>query len=242
MAELSVVIPAYNESRRITRSLERIRQYLAQKGASFELIVADDGSVDDTAYLVESLSASIPELRVLKLRHQGKGAAVKAGALEAKGQYILMCDADLSTPIEELEKLEAALKQGAALAVGSRRATGAVLARRQPWLREAVGVAFGFFTRLLIPTGVIDTQCGFKLFPAQVARKLFPLQTINGFTFDIELLALARKLGFKISEVPVVWEDAEGSKVKPVRHLPEVIREVWRIRLSLWRRKDLGPC
>jgi dolichyl-phosphate beta-glucosyltransferase len=240
MEELTVVMPAYNESRRIARSLEEIKHYLSGRGTRFELIVVDDGSVDDTAYLVESLSARLPELRVLKLRHQGKGAAVKAGMLDAKGRLILMCDADLSTPITELKKLEAALKQGADLAVGSRRAAGAVLARRQPWLREAVGVVFGFFTRLLIPTGIIDTQCGFKLFPAEVARKLFPLLTVKGFTFDIELLALARKLGLRVAEVPVVWEDAEGSKVKPLRHLPEVISEIWRIRLGLWRRKDLG--
>jgi dolichyl-phosphate beta-glucosyltransferase len=242
MIELSVVIPAYNESNRIKKTLEKVRQYLVQKGAGFEIIVADDGSVDDTVDIVDNLSASIPELRLLKLRHHGKGGAVKSGVMEAKGKYILMCDADLSTPIEELEKLQQALSKGFSIAVGSRRASGAVLAKRQPWLRQAMGQAFGFFTRGLIPTGVLDTQCGFKLFSGEAAKKIFALQTALGFAFDIEILALAKRLGFGIAEVPVVWEDAEGSKVNPVRHFPEVAREVLQIRLNLWRRKDLVRC
>jgi len=240
MIELSVVIPAYNESKRITRTLARVREYLSGRGASFELLVADDGSVDDTADMVDAAGAAFPELKLLKLKHRGKGGAVKAGVMESRGKYVLMCDADLSTPIEELAKLKDALNQGFDLAIGSRRARGAVLARRQPLLRQSIGLLFGFLTRRIIPTGVLDTQCGFKLFRGEAARKLFALQTASGFAFDLEILALARKLGYKIAEVPVVWEDAEGSKVKPMRHLPEVMREVCRIRLNLWRRKDLA--
>lgn len=239
MIELSIVVPAYNESARIKKNLEKICQYLLEKGASFELIVVDDGSVDDTADKVEAMSADFPQLRVLKHPHRGKGAAVKAGILAAAGKFILMSDADLSTPIEEMEKLKAAINSGYDLAVGSRRAAGAVLARRQPWLRQSIGKAFGFFTRLLVPTGVLDTQCGFKLFAAAAAKKVFSLQKIDGFSFDIEILALAKRLRFKTAEVAVLWRDEKGSKVRPLRDLPAVIREILKLRLRLWKRGEI---
>jgi dolichyl-phosphate beta-glucosyltransferase len=240
MVELSVVIPAYNESRRIERTLERIREYLKAGGKNFEVIVADDGSSDDTVALVQKMVEKFPELILLKLSHQGKGGAVRVGALSAKGKFILMSDADLSTPIEEVQKLKAALEKGNDLAIGSRRASGAAIKKHQPWLRQTVGLMFGFFTRRIVNTGVLDSQCGFKLFPAGVAKKLFTLQTSNGFCFDIELLGLARKMGLKIAEVPVVWEDAEGSKVSPLKHLPAVVLEILQIRINLWKRGKLG--
>jgi dolichyl-phosphate beta-glucosyltransferase len=236
MVDLSVVIPAYNESRRIEKTLARIRAWLSERGVSYELIVVDDGSVDGTIALIEKLSAQISELKLLKLSHQGKGGAVRSGVLASNGELVLMSDADLSTPIEEFEKLKIAIDSGHDLAVGSRRAAGATLKRHQPWLRQSVGLMFGFFTQRIVPTGISDTQCGFKLFPKAAARRLFTLQESRGFCFDIEILGLARMMGLKIAEVPVVWEDAEGSKVKPLRHLPEVIREVVKIRLSLWRK------
>jgi len=218
--------------------LRRVRDYLSARGISFEIIVVDDFSEDQTGEKVERISADFPELKLLRLSsHQGKGAAVKAGILAGEGQFILMTDADLSTPIEELEKMETAVKPGFDLAIGSRRAAGAKIVRRQPWLRQNIGLAFGFLTGLIVPTGFKDTQCGFKYFKKEAAKKIFPLQTAVGLPFDLEILAIAERLGYKIVEVPVSWQDAEGSKVRPIAHLPRVIREVLKIRWNLWRGK-----
>ena len=239
MLDLSVVIPAYNEAGRIQSTIKEVYKYLRDKVKSFEIIVVDDGSDDDTALKVKELIPRISELKLIELPfHQGKGWAVRTGMLEAKGSLVLMTDADLSCPISELEKLKKAIEDGAHLAVGSRRVSGARLIRRQPWLREKIGLAFGFFTRRIIPTGIMDTQCGFKCFKKEVAEKLFSLQTSSGFCFDLEILALARRLGYRIAEVPVVWEHSPDSRVKPFRHLPQVIWEVVKIRWKLWRRKD----
>lgn len=236
MKKLSVVIPAYNEARRIEKTLHRVQEYLQARNLSFEVLVVDDGSQDGTAEQVEKCKAQFPELKLIRLPvNQGKGSAVKAGMLAAEGDLILMSDADLSTPIEDLEKLEQAIQDGFDLAIGSRRAPGAQIVKHQPWLREKIGIAFGILTGLIVPTGFKDTQCGFKLFKAKVAKKLFPLQTLQGLPFDLEILALAQKFGFRIAEVPVRWEDAGGSKVRPFAHLPRVVREVLKIRWNLWR-------
>jgi len=238
MKNLSIVIPAYNEVKRIQGTLSRIQNYLKSRNIDFEIIVVDDGSEDGTGLEVEKKQKEIPELKLIRLlKNQGKGWAVRAGMLEAEGDYILMTDADLSTPIEELPKMEQAIKDGYDLAIGSRRASGARIIKRQPWFRQNIGVAFGFFTGLIIPTGFIDTQCGFKYFKKQAAKKLFPIQTTKGLPFDLEILALAQRLGFRIVEVPVSWQDAEGSKVRPIAHLPRVIREVLKIRWNFFRGK-----
>jgi dolichyl-phosphate beta-glucosyltransferase len=238
MKDLSVVIPAFNEENRIGRTLSRVREYLAGRKLDFEVLVVDDGSRDRTADEVGKIAAEFPQLKLLRLpKNQGKGAAVKAGMLGAEGRFLLMTDADLSTPIEELTRMEQALAAGYDLAIGSRRAAGAHIVKHQPWLRQTIGVAFGFLTGLIVPTGVADTQCGFKYFRAEAAKKIFPLQTVNGLPFDLEILALAEKLGFKIIEVPVDWYDAEGSKVRPLAHLPRVIREVLKIRWNFLRGK-----
>ena len=239
--DLSVVVPAFNEAERIEANLRTIHQYLSSKGVNFEIIVVDDKSEDNTVQKVKELMREIPRLRLIELEeHQGKGGAVKTGILSAKGNLILMSDADLSCPITELEKLQQAIKNGADLAIGSRRIPGARLIRRQPWLREKIGLAFGYFTGKLIPTGVLDTQCGFKCFKREVAKTLFSLQTSRGFCFDLEILAWAKKLGYRIAEVGVVWEDKPQSKVKPLRHLPQVVWEVFKIRRELFRRREVG--
>lgn len=238
MKDLSVVIPAYNEESRIERTLKRIQEYLSGRKLAFEVLVVDDGSRDGTARKVEGIRASFPELKLLRLpANQGKGSAVKAGMLAAEGKFILMTDADLSTPIEELARMEQALGDGFDIAIGSRRAQGARVVKSQPWLRQNIGVAFGFLTGLVVPTGFEDTQCGFKYFRAEAAQKIFPLQTVKGLPFDLEVLALAEKLGIKIIEVPVDWYDVEGSKVRPIAHLPRVIREVLKIRWNFIRGK-----
>lgn len=238
MKRVSVIIPAYNEAKRIEKTLKNVQEYLKNQGRDFEIVVVDDGSEDGTAELIERLKLTLPELKFIRFpKNQGKGWAVRAGMIEAQGDLLLMTDADLSTPIEELEKMEQEIKQGFDIVIGSRRAPGAKIIKRQPWLREKIGVAFGFLTGLIVPTGFQDTQCGFKLFRKQVAQTLFPLQTVKGLPFDLEILILAKRLGYKIAEVPVLWRDEEGSKVRPVAHLPRVIREVFKIRWNLLRGK-----
>lgn len=238
--KLSVVIPAYNEEKRLAGTVKTTIDYFNSKNISFEIIVVDDGSTDRTGEILEQLKQSYKELRIFRIpRNQGKGFAVQKGVLNADGDLILLTDADLSTPIQEWERLFLALENGADIAVGSRRTEGALLISRQPFLREKIGLLFGLITRTIIPTGVMDTQCGFKLFKAEVAKKLFSLQKAKGFAFDLEILGLAKKTGLVIKEVGVKWEDMPGSKVHPFRHLLPVAIEVLGIRMRLFRRKSL---
>jgi dolichyl-phosphate beta-glucosyltransferase len=231
--ELSIVIPAFNEAERISDSLTRIFKYLDSAGISAEVLVVDDGSRDETAERVAEFKEG-DRLRFIRLdANQGKGAAVRAGVMEASGDYILMSDADLSTPIQELEKLLPHVKGEYDIAVGSRQIEGAELVKRQGIFRQAAGLVFGALTRLIVNTGVIDTQCGFKCFRADAAKTIFAKTIIKGYCFDIEVLAKARLWKMKVIEVPVRWEDKPGSKVNMLKDLPEVIREVWTIRRNL---------
>jgi dolichyl-phosphate beta-glucosyltransferase len=233
--ELSIVIPAYNEADRIGNTLVEIFRFLDDRGILGEVVVVDDGSTDGTAEKVEGFKKG-SRLRLLRLEsNQGKGAAVRAGMQEGSGEYILMSDADLSTPIEDVDKLLPLVKQGYDLAVGSRQIAGAELIRRQRLDRQIVGLAFGILTRHIISTGVTDTQCGFKCFRKDAATRLFSHMRVKGYCFDIEILALARLWGMKVIEVPVRWENREGSKVRVLADLPRVISEIWMIRRNLWR-------
>jgi len=233
--ELSIVIPAYNEVGRIESTLERIIWFLDERGIDGEVIVVDDGSDDGTAVRVEGLNKD-NRLRVIHLEaNQGKGAAVRAGVLEAQSDYILMTDADLSTPIEDVDRLVSHVKGGYDIAAGSRQLAGAEIIQRQRLDRQTMGLAFGALTRLIVSTGVIDTQCGFKCFRSDAAKRLFSRMRINGYCFDIELLAVARLWGMRVAEVPVRWENKEGSKVNVIRDLSGVIREILTIRLNLSR-------
>lgn len=231
--ELSVVIPAYNEADRIEHTLSEIFRFLEKRGGDFEVIVVDDGSRDSTVSKVESFSDT-DSLRLVSLAsNQGKGAAVRRGMSEAAGDYMLMTDADLSTPIQDLEKLLPLVKEGYEVAAGSRQIQGAAVIRRQRLDRQIAGLAFGGFTRHIVPTGVIDTQCGFKCFQGHAAKTLFSLTRVNGYCFDIELLAIARLLGMKVIEVAVRWENREGSKVSMIKDLPGVVREILEIKRNL---------
>lgn len=227
---LSIIIPAYNEERRIGATLARVTSYLDDRGASYELIVVDDGSRDGTCTVVRA--ASHARVRLLALpANAGKGAAVKAGVLASRGRSVLFTDADLSTPIEELTRLEAALDGGADLAIGSRAVPGEV-AREQPLLRRLQGRGFHLVVRALgfrVVSTIRDTQCGFKLFRGAVARILFGELTLTGFAFDVELLELAHKR-FAITEVPVAWVHADGSKVRPGIDAARMLRDLVRIR------------
>jgi dolichyl-phosphate beta-glucosyltransferase len=233
--DLSMVIPAFNEAERISDSLTRIFRYLDSAGISAEVLVVDDGSTDGTAERVAEFKEG-DRLRFIRLEeNQGKGAAVRAGVLEASGDYILMSDADLSTPIQELEKLLPHVKGEYDIAVGSRQIEGAELVKRQGLFRQAAGLVFGALTRLVVNTGVIDTQCGFKCFRAQAAKRIFKSNRIRGYCFDIEVLAKARLWGMRVIEVPVRWEDKAGSKVNMIKDLPGVIKEILAIRRNISR-------
>lgn len=222
---LSIVIPAFNEAARLPASLRLLARHTATRPGSVEVLVADDGSGDGTARLLDAgqplaaeLASLAPRTRwaTLRLPHRGKGHAVRQGMLAARGHRLLFTDADLSAPIPELAKLEAALDAGADLAAGS-RACRALLTTRQSWRRECAGRAFNALTRLALGLHLRDTQCGFKLFTRPCAQTLFTAQQVTGWGFDPELLFLARRLGFRVAEVPVVWGHAEGAKIHLLR-------------------------
>jgi dolichyl-phosphate beta-glucosyltransferase len=234
---LSIILPAYNEERRIGPTLQRIAAFMAGSGEPYELIVVDDGSADRTPAIVAEFAAAHPATRLLAMpRNRGKGAAVRTGVLESRGREVLFSDADLSTPIDELIRLRAALHAGADLAIGSRAIPGAVT-RTQPLLRRIQGGGFHLLTRLLgfhVVAAIADTQCGFKLFRGAVARALFRELTLAGFAFDVELLELAHRR-FQIAEVPVEWTHAGGSKVRPVVDAVKMLGDLMRIRFA-WLR------
>jgi dolichyl-phosphate beta-glucosyltransferase len=209
---LSIVIPAFNEARRLPKTLTRLRQWLAETSYRHEIIVVDDGSTDGTG---EAASENGGETLVL-LRHQpnrGKGYAVRRGMLAATGERRLMTDADFSTPIEELPRLMDELDRGADVAIGSRAVEGARIEIHQPAYREAMGRVFNRLVQTLLLPGLEDTQCGFKLFTAQAAGQSFGACRLDGFSFDVEALYVARRLGLRIVEVPVVWRNDEASRV-----------------------------
>lgn len=229
--ELSIIIPAYNEAERIGPTLERVLAYLAEKLPESEVLVVDDGSKDRTCEVVEAIARDAPRLRLLRQpRNRGKGAAVRRGALEAKGAHVLFCDADLATPIEEVEKLMPFVREGYDVVIGSRALDASDIRARQPRLRETMGKTFNVIVQMLAMRGIRDTQCGFKLFTRKAADRLFPLQTIDGFAFDVELLVLAQKLGLRVREVPVVWFHVEASKVSPLTDATRMFADVVTIR------------
>lgn len=224
---LSVVIPAYNETRRLPETLWRVLGYLRGLGGPFEVVVADDGSSDGTG---ERAQAAGSEVRVVRIAHAGKGAAVRSGVLATAGDLVLVTDADLSTPIEELERLQQALHDGADLAIGSRRLAFSRVQLEQPLHRRCMGRAFSLLVQLLVLRGVRDTQCGFKLFRGSLARAVFSAAHVDSFAYDIEAILLARRLGARVAEVPVEWRDAADSRVRPVRDAAAMFCELLAIR------------
>jgi dolichyl-phosphate beta-glucosyltransferase len=211
---LSVVVPAYNEARRITPTLLSALLYLRERRAPFEILVVDDGSRDDTGRVVEEFAAEHPEVRLLSLPHNmGKGAAVRTGARAAEGAWILVDDADGATPVVELERLVAAAARGADVAIGSRALAAPDVGIERRLVRAVTGRIFAFLVNALAVPGIADTQCGFKLFRRDAAAFVFGRQRLDGFAFDVELLYLARRGGYRIDEVPVNWMNVAGSKV-----------------------------
>jgi len=233
---LSVIIPAYNEAERITNTLFDIDKYLSQAEYSYEIIVVNDASKDNTAVVVDKLIPVIKNLRLIdNTENKGKGGVVAQGMLNAKGNIRLFMDADNSTEIEDFTKLQPFFKDGYKVVIGSRAVKGASVELHQPFYKQLLGKAGNLFIRIMAVSGVKDTQCGFKAFTEDAADKIFSRLTITRWGFDVEVLAIARLLGYKIKEVGITWVNDIRSHVSASAYL-KVLLEVVKIRINLWRK------
>ena len=215
--ELSVIIPAYNEEKRLGPSLRTVAEFLQQDVSAAEIIVVDDGSSDSTREVAAAISPP-PSVKLLLLeqdRNRGKGAAARLGARQASGRLVLLSDADLSTPIEEWRKLEKALLDGHDIAIGSRGLRDSQIELHQPLFREAMGKGFNLLVRSLGLSRFHDTQCGFKLFTSEAAMSTLARLSLERFAFDVEALLIAQRSGLRVAEIPIVWRDSRGSRVRP---------------------------
>ncbi len=227
----SIVIPAYNEGERLGTTLEKILAYVNQRGWDTEVIVVNDGSRDNTAELVRVYAERDPRLRLVENPgNRGKGYSVRHGMLQARGDVIVFSDADLSSPIEEMPKLLEALAAGADIAIGSRWMQAELQSKRQSLARQLFGRVFNLLLRITLGLRFKDTQCGFKAFTRRAARAILPLQRVEGWGFDPEILFLADKFGFKATEVAVRWADSEGTRINPLIDGARMFQEVARIR------------
>jgi dolichyl-phosphate beta-glucosyltransferase len=229
---LSVILPALDEARRLTPYLERVRDYLDGRFRQpYEVIVVDDGSRDETAAIVQGLARQWPQLGLLRHGHnQGKGSAVRTGMLAARGEQRLFADADGAAPIEEYARLAAAIAQGADVAIGSRLTAHPTIRRARHWHRELLGRLFALAARRALRISALDTQCGFKLFRAAAAGRLFADLRETGYLFDLELLLLAQRFGLNVVEVPIQWQEVPGGHLRPLRELPRLVAGLWRLR------------
>lgn len=226
--KISVVIPAYNEERRLPNTLRTIIDFVSVRNEEFEIIVVDDGSKDSTYNSAKEFGDSIYVYTLEK--NSGKGAAVRKGVLEATGDLIFFTDADLSTPIYEMDKLLNDLKNSFDISIGSRAVDYSMIKVHQPFYREFMGKTFNKIVQLLVIKGIKDTQCGFKGFKNKVAKETFSKTLIDGFSFDVEVLYIARKLNYKISEVPVEWYNDQQTKINPIKDSYKMLKEIFKIR------------
>jgi dolichyl-phosphate beta-glucosyltransferase len=227
----SIVIPAYNESARIAASLEKVLAYIDQRGWDAEVLVVNDGSRDNTAEIVHDYLRKSPRLRLLENPgNRGKGYSVRNGMLHAGGDILLFSDADLSSPIEEADKLFAAIANGADIAIGSRWLQSHLQTQRQPLYRQLFGRVFNLLLRVILGLKFKDTQCGFKVFTRRAGQAIFPAQKIERWGFDPELLYLAKRFGFSVAEVPVAWAHREGTRINPLRDGIRMFGEMLKIR------------
>jgi glycosyltransferase involved in cell wall biosynthesis len=234
--EISIIIPAFNEEKRLRRTLERIREYLNTTSAihgPVEVLVVDDGSADGTARLTQEMTAEMSQLRLISNgRNRGKGYSVRHGMLKASGRIAIFTDADLSSPIEECEKLLAALRSGSDVAIGSRAVDRRLIQVHQSMAREAAGIIFNTLVRLFTGLTFQDTQCGFKAFALQRCRIIFQQQRIEGFGFDPEILFLAQRYGLRTTEIPVRWAHDPATRVHVVRDSIRMFCELMVISLN----------
>lgn len=225
---ITVIIPAYNEERRLGNTLKKIIRYLKEGGFEYEIIVVDDGSKDNTVNIAQKFKA----VKVLKNKeNKGKGYSVKRGVMESKKDLVLFSDSDLSTPIEELEKFIPYIKDHDII-IGSRRMKDSDVRVKQPFYRTWAGKIFPIIVNIILVRNIRDTQCGFKLFKKDVAKKLFPMQRIFGFSFDAEILYLANKFKYKIKEIPVVWINSGNSKLNLIKDSFRMFQELLKIKMN----------
>ena len=228
--ELSVVIPAYNEAEGIQTALDQVAAYFQSRSITGEIVVIDDGSTDGTARLAGEASVPAAVRVLVNEQNRGKGYSVRRGILSARGRYVGFTDADMATPIDQLDKIRQAFESGADVVIGSRALPESQIARHQPWWRERAGKLFGSFVRTVLLPGIPDSQCGFKFFTAVAAEAIFTRQRLISWAFDVELLYVARHLGCNIVQVPVRWIDDPHSRVRTLRDGPRVVVDVLRIR------------
>jgi len=230
----TVIIPAWNEERRMPASLQRIVAFVESQSDPIEVVVVDDGSQDGTATIVEEFAQQHGFIRLIRNPHGGKGAAIKTGVSQSRGKYLVLSDTDLSVPIEEIVKFLPPALNGYDVAIASREAPGAERID-EPYYRHLMGRVYNLLVRLAAVPGIQDTQCGFKAFRREVARQVFPLQTIEGWGFDVEVLFIARRLGYQIVEIPVRWYYGRESKVKPVKDTLRMVRDLLQVRRNARR-------
>ena len=229
---ISIIVAAYNEEKRIIPSLFAIRDFCNSKNMECEIIVVDDGSKDNTRRVATEKIPQIPQLNVIGYdTNMGKGYALRTGVLSSKGDFVLLTDADLSTPIEELSKLLHFVHNNTCdIAIGSRALALSRILKKQPWWRQNMGKLFNKIVKTLVIDEFDDTQCGFKLFTGESARSLFKQARINRFAYDVEILALAKKNGYRVREVPITWVNSPQSKVNPLTDSVQMFFDLLKIR------------
>jgi len=230
---LCIVIPAYNEERRLPGALEKVTAFLDQHPYAAEVLVVENGSMDRTTEIAEAFAARFPYIRVLH-SPKGKGAAVRMGMLAGQGEYLYICDTDLAVPIEEVVKFLPPQLSDFDVAIASREAQGA---RRygEPIYRHLMGRVYNLIAQVIAVPGIKDTQCGFKCLTRPAARAIFSAQVMSGWGFDVELLFIARRWGYRIVEVPVNWYYGQGSRINPLRDSLRMLGELWQVRRNGWR-------
>ena len=240
IGSISIIIAAYNEERRIIPSLFKIKEYVTKQDLPYEIIVVDDGSGDSTHQVVMDLIKDIPYLKVISyVPNRGKGYALRQGVLASKGEVVLLTDADLSTPIEELSKLLPLIyNHKYDIAIGSRALALSEIVKKQPWWRQSMGKFFNRLVKTLVIEGFKDTQCGFKLFRGDMARSLFKEAQVNRFAYDVEILAIAKKKGKRIVEVPITWINSPESRVSPIRDSFQMLGDLLKIRITIGKSRQ----
>jgi len=230
----SIILPAHNEEKRLPAALDKLGAFLGSQNYTSEVVVVENGSSDRTLEVAQSYQERMPNLRVIHELGRGKGLAVRRGMMEAKGQYRIFCDVDFSMPVEEINRFIPPALASVDVSIASREAPGAVR-YNEPELRHFIGRGFNTLVRWIALPGLQDTQCGFKCFSAEVAEKVFPLQTIDGWTFDVEVLFAARRMGYKIVEVAVPWYYNADSKIRVLKDSYHMFADLINIRLNARR-------